>query len=412
MGKKSGPLIMTQDIGKLRMPFLVWMVFISTLVSCVGGTNFLGYNISGYGWVVPLIVAILLLLRNPSQFRFPVKIWLPWVCMVVVYQIFAEAQNSFQRSVMILSPLIVGVAMSKSRLDEHELEYFFKLCRLMALALIVLVLAKTRVFLTGVLPFTTGLAPEVMTAAILGIIFATRYVLGTKRDLGLWIALAVIPIIAVTRMGMIASAISLPFTLAPLKLKKRILFVIIIIIVGINMFYTERIQRKMFYSGGGTIREARWENPDFATSGRRVIWDSLWKDIEESPWFGHGANSSEEVVSSIAPGLTHPHNDWLRLIHDYGYTGAAVFCLTIIAQLTHMWTRAHRATGHNRNLFYAGASSMLIFGLFMFSDNIILYASFFGNLQFTILGLAYGSYQPRAENLQSAKPGRKLRVRW
>jgi len=412
MGKKSGPLIMTQDIGKLRMPFLVWMVFISTLVSCVGGTNFLGYNISGYGWVVPLIAAILLLLRNPGQFRFPLSIWFPWVFMVLFYQIFAEAQHSFQRSVMILCPLIIGVAISKFRLDEHDLEFFFKLCRLMALSLIVLVLAKTRVFLTGVLPFTTGLAPEVMTAAILCIIFATKYAFGTKRDLGIWAALAVIPVIAVTRMGMIASAISLPFTLAPLILKKRILFAVVIIIIGINMFYTERIQRKMFYSGEGTIREARWDNPDFATSGRRVIWDSLWKDIEESPWFGHGANSSEEVVSSIAPGLTHPHNDWLRLIHDYGYTGAAVFCLTIIAQLTHMWTRAHRATGHNRNLFYAGASSMLIFGLFMFSDNIILYASFFGNLQFTILGLAYGSYQPRAENLQSAKPGRKLRVRW
>jgi hypothetical protein len=36
--------------------------------------------------------------------------------------------------------------------------------------------------------------------------------------------------------------------------------------------------------------------------------------------------------------------------------------------------------------------------LMMITDNIMVYASFFGNLHFTFLGLAYGSL--RAERLQ------------
>jgi O-antigen ligase len=412
MGKKSSPLIMNQDFGKLRMPFLVWMVFISTLVSSVGGTNFLGYNISGYGWVIPLIAALLLLLRNPSKFRFPLRIWLPWVFVVVVYQMFAETEHSFQRSVMLLCPLVVGIAMSKFRLTEHDLEYFLRLCRLMAVALIVLVLTKAGIFLTGILPFTTGLAPEVMTTAILCSLFATKYVFGSKRDLGVWAALAVIPVIAVTRMGMIASAVSLPFTLAPMKLVKRFAFVVLLIVLGISIFYTERVQNKMFYSGEGRLEDVKWANPDFATSGRQFIWENMKAGISEAPWFGNGSNSSEELLLSITPDLTHPHNDWLRLTFDYGYVGSGVFGLTLLLQMLDLYKKARTSSGNRSLLFYTGASSVLIFMLFMLSDNIILYAAFFGNLQFTIIGLAYGSYQPPAENLKTAKPERKLRLKW
>jgi hypothetical protein len=58
----------------------------------------------------------------------------------------------------------------------------------------------------------------------------------------------------------------------------------------------------------------------------------------------------------------------------------------------HAWKRGRSTSGETTILFYTGASSMMIFSLFMVSDNIIYYASFFGNFQFTILGLAYASY--------------------
>jgi hypothetical protein len=46
----------------------------------------------------------------------------------------------------------------------------------------------------------------------------------------------------------------------------------------------------------------------------------------------------------------------------------------------------------------------------MFSDNIILYAAFFGNLQFTIMGIAYAAYA-RMEQ-KEVQETRKYRIKW
>jgi F0F1-type ATP synthase assembly protein I len=41
--------------------------------------------------------------------------------------------------------------------------------------------------------------------------------------------------------------------------------------------------------------------------------------------------------------------------------------------------------------FLAGASTFVPFMLVMFTDNIMVYASFFGMLQYLLIGLAYGA---------------------
>ena len=132
--------------------------------------------------------------------------------------------------------------------------------------------------------------------------------------------------------------------------------------------------------------------------------------ISENLYFGHGANSSELFVSKLTGGLTHPHNDWLRLLFDYGYVGTIIFALTLIVQLFHMLKRAKNLTGESKILFYTGASTILSFVLFMFSDNIILYAAFFGNLQFALIGAAYAARVPTHKiGMVELK---KYRIRW
>ena len=390
---------------------LIWVVLISTMLSCFGGSLF-GKSISGYGWLVPLLVALVSLLKGRKGFSFPLRLWLPWIIVVVVYQLLADADNSFQRSIILLTPLVIGVAVSRIRLDEQGHLYFLRLCRGTAGVLILIVLYKTGLLFTGTLPFTSGLAPEVITGSLLCVIFASSYVLGNKRDLAWWSALAIIPVIAVTRMGMIGAAISLPFTLAPVKIVKRFIFIGLLIVCSVTVFFTERVQKKMFYSGQGQIEDVKWDNPNFGTSGRSLIWERMRSGIAESPWFGKGANASEEMISSITNGLTHPHNDWLRLAYDYGYFGAILFGLTSILQLLDLFKKARSSAGTTRLLFYAGASSILIFMLFMLTDNIVLYAAFFGNLQFTVLGLAYGAHQQSSANVSSGSHIRKRRIRW
>jgi O-antigen ligase len=267
----------------------------------------------------------------------------------------------------------------------------------MTIGLIMLVAFKTGIIFTGVLPMLTGLAAEVMTASMLCNYFAARYVFGDRKGLRWWTILAAIPVIAVTRTAIAVNGLTLPLTFAPLATLKRVIILFLIIIIGIGIFYSPRVQKKMFFSGRGTLVDVKWENQDFVTTGRSYMWSKMWEKIDEQPLLGSGANASESFISKLTRGLKHPHNDWLRLLFDFGYVGVVIFALTLLMQILHAYRLARRTVGDVSMLFYAGASSFLSFILFMFTDNIILYAAFFGNLQFMILGLAYAARATAAE---------------
>jgi O-antigen ligase len=395
--------------NKIRLPFIVWIVVIFTLISSMGG-QFLEYNIAGLGWLLPLMISILIILQNPRKIPFPIKIWIPWICIVFIYAVSAETPNALQRSVMLVCPFIIGAAVSITNIEEQDLKKFSQLLRYIGIGFYMVILFKTGIVLTGMLPARTALAAEAMTGTLFCSLFVTNYVLGKKRELGWWAAFAAIPYIALTRTGMVAAGLTLPLTFAPMQMIKRILFSVMIIMIAIPLFYSERVQQKMFYSGKGTLEEVNPGNPDFATHGRNIIWEALQKEIDQKPYLGHGANSSATFLSKLFTGVTHPHNDWLRLLYDYGYFGTGIFALSLTMQLLHILKMAKNSKGELKILFYTGASSILSFVLFMFSDNIILYAAFFGNLQFTIIGIAYAAYAQAGR--KKLKEPRKYRIKW
>jgi O-antigen ligase len=373
------------------IPSLLWVVVLATIAACVGGETILGYQLSGLSWAIPMGVAIWVLSMNPSRVKFPFFIWAPWVSVVIIYVCVADAPNAIQRSIMLLCPLVVGMAVSTLSIGTAELEKVIKLLQLVAYALAAIVVTKAGILITGKLPEITGMAAEVITGSLLACIFATQYAFKQPKALLLWSLLVAIPIVALTRTGIVVATLTLPLTFAPLNLFKRVLFIGTVVFFGIVVFNSERVQKKMFYSGRGSISDIRKSNENFRTAGRSTMWDKMIPEIEEMPLLGHGANASEPFVSRLTGGLTHPHNDWLRLLFDYGYVGTALYAFTILMQTLHALKFARQTKDTVQMLFYIGASSFLSFFLFMFTDNIILYAAFFGNLQFMILGLAYAS---------------------
>jgi O-antigen ligase len=378
-------------IKKLEIPFIIWIVFGCTFIADAIEFPILGRNISGWAWVVPLIISIFIIIRSLSRITFPILVWMPWICMVVFY--FANSGFSYlQRNILLLCPIIVGMAVSTCQTREIQLEGFLALIRISVFVLFSLVIIRTGLLITGVLPPVTALAPQSITACLLCSILAVEYSINRKSSLVQWILGAAIPVIALTRTAMTVAGMTIPFTFASLKIRKRLIFLTIVAVLGVTVFYTERVQRKMFYSGQGTIKDMRIGNPDLFTAGRSRLWDHLKEEIKIKPVWGHGSNASEGFVLSMTWGtLTHPHNDWLRLLYDYGFVGTSVFAFCMIIQILDLLKKAKQAPPETRILIFAGASSFLPFVLLMFTDNIILYAAFFGNLQFTMLGLAYAA---------------------
>jgi len=390
-----------KSLRLIKLPFIVIFVMISTIVaSGFGGVDIFGFSLKGYAWIMQFVLCLLLLFHKPKRISFPWHLWSPWVCLVLVYLVLSPYENALQRSTMIVCPIIVGAAVSRYSIREAELQQFSKLCEYIALTFYVIIAFKSGILLLGVLPEITGLAAETMTGALLATLFAVRYAYEKRRALFYWAGLSLIPIIALTRTAIAATGLTLPATFAPLNFRKRIIIFIIVAAIGIGIFYTERFQKKMFYSGEGTLADVSLSNPDLGTAGRVWLWELMEQEVTLRPWFGHGANSSEEIVIAITDVLKHPHNDWLRLRYDYGYIGTFIFGLCLLIQVFHALKQAGNVGGENKIFFYIGASSFLPFVLFMFTDNIILYVSFFGNFQFTILGLAYAAQKTREIDTQ------------
>lgn len=371
---------------------LARVVLITTLfVMMQDNISIFGFSATAIGWLVPLSFSVWQIAFGKEKIKFPWLLWVPWIALTFGYLVISTASDAFQRTVMLLCPIATGMAVSMVRVGWVELAAFLNVCRYAALVIIALVLLKSGLLLTGQLPSSTGLAADVMTAALLSSVFASTYVGGYRMSLYWWISLAFVPFVAMTRTVMVVSALTLPSTLAPLGIVKRVIILLIMSSIGLAVFHTQRVQDKMFFSGQGTLSDISFDNPDFKTTGRVTILHVLEEEVSREPWFGHGANASESLVEKIAGGLTHPHNDWLRFEYDYGYFGTSVFAFCLLLQTVHAWWQARRSSGVARVLLYAGASSFISMALIMTTDNIVLYAAFFGNLQFAILGLAYAA---------------------
>lgn len=61
------------------------------------------------------------------------------------------------------------------------------------------------------------------------------------------------------------------------------------------------------------------------TSGRAEIWYLTAMHAVEKPIWGHGTGAAEVFVTEEIPILNHPHNDYLRVYHDFGILGLGLF---------------------------------------------------------------------------------------
>lgn len=113
------------------------------------------------------------------------------------------------------------------------------------------------------------------------------------------------------------------------------------------------------------------------TSGRDQMWAAVQASIEKAPTFGQGPGSVEIPISRVnktAGG--HPHNDYLRLIHDYGYVGAGIWLTAFFSLVTITFRNWLWADTFDRNLahYHLGAMlGILSVAQLMFTDNIIVY---------------------------------------
>ena len=382
--------------NRANVPLLVWIVLGCTFLSVFVRGSVLGFNISGLSWVLPLFFSVLIIGFRAGRFYFPVWIWVPWIMLLILNLLAVDASsldlrvNPLQRTAQVLTPLVVGMASSTGLVNVRALEQIVRLFGKSSYLLLVgSVLISASTILAGQ---PSSLAAPVMTGLLLAIFFMNRYLLmNSSLDLRYYLLMAILPVIAITRTVMAVVLLSVPLSFAPIRMARRVAIVLVFCVIGIGAFYLPQVQEKMFFSGHGELSDVSLANPDFATSGRSFMWGVVAADALNKPWLGHGTGSSESITYAIAD-LAYPHNDWLLTFHDYGAVGVVIYLLCNLGMLWHCYISAKKTRNKTIKLFFlAGASSFIPFMMVMFTDNIMVYASYFGNLQYLIIGLAYGA---------------------
>jgi hypothetical protein len=402
----------------VRLPWLVWLVLGSTLVSCaVGGLRFLGLSLRGWMWTVPFVGSVVVILAERARRPFPLLLWAPWAVLSIGYLIVSPFENAAQRTAMVLAPLPIAYAVSGLALTRDQVRTLQLRLQQLGLLLVALMLAQVGVFTTGELPQTTGLAPQVMTGALLATVYASGFAHGLRGFLLPWAAVALLPVVAVTRTAAAVTMLTLPGAFGPLRLRKRLLALGLLALAAVAVFNTERFQQKMFYSGSGTLEDLTLENPDLRSTGRFALWEVMREEIAKKPLLGHGANAQEAFIFDLLKIRGQPHNDWLRLLFDYGWVGVGLYGLTLLAQVA-LLVRLHRRCAEDddggRMLAGATAASFVVYALIMVTDNIFLYTAYFGNLQFALIGLAYAVGTAGAPNPapSAAQPRPRVSTWW
>ncbi|MDV8055973.1 O-antigen ligase family protein [Rhodococcus sp. IEGM 1343] len=137
------------------------------------------------------------------------------------------------------------------------------------------------------------------------------------------------------------------------------------------------------------------------TSGRYVIWELTLKSWEKNPWFGNGPGSSQVMLSKYFDGqIAHPHNEYLRLLHDIGIVGLALWLAGIVAILMAA-VRRNRATARagEQVAHTAAILSVVVILLASLTDNVTITV-----FQAIIFGTMIGLSMAARRGIETTKP--------
>jgi O-antigen ligase len=140
------------------------------------------------------------------------------------------------------------------------------------------------------------------------------------------------------------------------------------------------------------------------SSGRAALWEETTRHWQTSAWFGHGVGSAEEHTLLMFRTIEHPHNDYLRLLHDFGIVGLALWVLAIVALMRGAYLRYRASDGADRAIHLAALLLLIKLVLFMIANNPVV--GVFGMLATgAVVGVSIGrnAPSPRAESRRSPR---------
>jgi O-antigen ligase len=371
-------------------PSIFWMM-LRALAGFVLIANFLTLvqvgtiSLLGYATVVILGVTIMALafsLREVIQLFRYLYLWLAfvlWLCLTFILSGVAVIQPPIAHISLVM---IMAVSMVMAFAVPGEVKILHTILRWVfvvnaGLSLLLLALTGTSGDLLG--PRTCAIM------AILGLGITLSYWRhGHRRWLYVSMGLVLIPLVTLSRTAAVCGLVLFPISGLAMRKRKASWVKLALLGVAACICFLIAVEvspaiRDRFFFGGRGAKDFVHGNATLDTSGRAEMWgaviDSWWTN-PQTIWIGRGAGSSEEIANSAVSNMSHPHNDYLALLHDYGIIGFTIFAVAFFGLIWGRWKiwRRSEIEGSPHAMIHSSAFLMaLALGLMMITDNPLEY---------------------------------------
>ena len=396
--------------------FLILVLLLLGCVDLLGGVD-LGLRFSGQGLLTILyaIASLALLLGSGKISKTALKVVWPFLALVIwalTTMLWYTPSISGAQNVLCLASFI-GLALLASGLAEAweiqtSIDVFFRFGIWCAAG------AYLWCMWQGGLGTDETIGPRSFgIVALFGVAwYASRWRFGKRGAL-------VLTILLLLEIGLSLSRVALVTGLAMLMLGrvsatvKGWLWGLLSLGLAVAsfwwMFNNIDPLREHFLSGDVKLRVG---DTAINVSGRFNIWQVTYDSFLGSPWVGQGAGSASHVVQNRFRTIAHPHNDYLRVLHDYGIVGLTLWLWGWLRVLRRLWAQARFSERGNKpdaQLQFAAFLAALGMCLMMITDNPMTYIFAMAPLG-VLVGAATGAAAAvRAEVLlepcQAAAPG-------
>ena len=388
--------------------FFFWLIIASMCVVPVTKTiSVYGFQLQSLGWILSLLFGVGCLLWCPSRpITFPYQAFIPFCLYIIARTDFTDRIDA-QRVLMMFAPVLCG--MVASGLEYRDLRFVQRAYYLLFAFLALCTLQELLFYTIRIVKFLlVGTAMTYVLISIGALLCwrQTRWLSGA-------VYCACLGICAVAKMRLEAAVLAfLPFIIYLLEgslfTVRKALWVLAVFMVFCAAFYTPPVQKNLFYSGHGTLWQSfvdviHLDSSRLQTSGRLYIWKTNLDHIK-NPWFGAGGAASYRFGMTYLNKEPHPHNEYIRVLFDYGIAGLVLLGWPLF-HLFSIARRRLRTAAPDVRWAYSVTQIGLVVGLLIaMTDNVLVYAAFYGNLLFATAGAAFACTQKAQSAHEAAKP--------
>ena len=345
-----------------------------------------GFNLTGWAWVLAIFISLAFMLISSWRIAFPYSWFLPFF-VYFASRLDITSREDMQRFCILICPVIVGIAASMYA------GYGFKAIRKSMYFLLggiylvysVAALAQGTFVPTG----WYAVAGPCMTVTLISTFGIVQFRENRGHGLVLWGLCWLYCALVVARMPVLI--IPLLLAIGPIGFRLGVRLGILVGIVGLGLLALSlpAVQTSLFRGDSGTVQDLISLDPSLVkTGGRLYAWPIYWQEVLNAFWFGHGSVASVQFGEENFGGWAHPHNEYIRLLFDYGIFGLILYLIPIFALLRSCFRGMRSTCNDEKRLFSVGFLGLIAFLLLGLTGNVIMYSAWYGNLLFAVIGAA------------------------